>query len=96
MTEAYIKIVFSPRSPSGTYVIYDQFHFGNKDHFHETVRGWDSALSRYKFHKLFNPQCVMGLCTVEYYNHLLGTYSFPPRRVSGDTIYSNTFTGGGI
>ena len=55
---------------SQKYVIYDQFHWGRKDHFEEVVKGWDAALARYNFHKIFNPQCTLGLVTIEYYNHL--------------------------
>lgn len=65
--------IFDPISPSDTYVIYDQFHWVEKNHFEEKVKGWEAALSRYNFHKTFNPNCVMGLCTVEYYNHLKET-----------------------
>lgn len=67
--------IFSPISPSDTYMIYDQFHLKRKDHFSEKVRGWDSALSRYNFHKTFHPECCLGLCTVEYYDHLMNMYS---------------------
>lgn len=67
--------ILSPISPSDTYMIYDQFHLKRKDHFSEKVRGWDSALSRYNFHKTFHPECCLGLCTVEYYDHLMNMYS---------------------
>lgn len=67
--------IFNPVSPSDTYMIYDQFHSKRKDHFKEKVRGWDSALSRYNFHKTFHPECCLGLCTIEYYNHLMESLS---------------------
>lgn len=65
-----INDVFNPVSPSSTYVIYDQFHWKNNSHFEEKVKGWEAALSRYNFHKILNPQCTLGLCTLEYYNYL--------------------------
>lgn len=66
--------IFDPISPSDTYMIYDQFHLKQKDHFHEKIHGWDSALSRYNFHKTFHPEMILGLCTVEYYNHIISSY----------------------
>lgn len=63
--------IWNPVSPSDTYVIYDQFHWNSKNHFSERVKGYSQALSRYRFHKVFHPECVLGLTTVEYYNHLV-------------------------
>lgn len=63
--------VWNPVSPTDNYVIYDQFHWRNKNHFVEKVKGWSQALSRYNFHKVFHPECVLGLVTLEYYNHLV-------------------------
>lgn len=69
------RSIYDPVSPSDTYVIYDQFHINTPSHFHETVKGWESALARYQFHKVFHPECVLGLCTLEYYNHKMESYS---------------------
>lgn len=66
--------IFNPVSPSDTYVIYDQFHFKLKDHLEVPVKGWDAAVEVYRFYKEFNPQGVIGLCTIEYYKNLIRTY----------------------
>lgn len=62
--------IYSDISPTDTYVIYDQFHFGCPDHLEERVKGWDNALSRYCFTKTFNSNLSLGLSTAEYYDHL--------------------------
>lgn len=67
--------IYDPVSPSNTYVIYDQFHFGNKDHLEIHVKRWEQAVDQYRFYKAFNPQTVLGLCTLEYYKHLIQSYN---------------------
>lgn len=69
-----MKSIYDPVSPSDTYMIYDQFHFGRKDHLAVAVKGWKGALEQYRFYKEFNPQGVIGLCTFEYYQHLIQSY----------------------
>lgn len=44
-----------PSSPSGTYVVYDQFHFGSPDHLAIPVKGQSEALDMYRFQSLANP-----------------------------------------
>ena len=67
--------IFNPVSPSNTYVVYDQFHdFNSKDHLEEAVRGWNQAVERYAFYKTMHPGYSLGLCTVEYFNHLKQSY----------------------
>lgn len=67
--------IFNDKSQTDTYVIYDQFHLGAQHHYHEVVSGFNNAISRYQFHKVFQPQCVLGLCTIEYFLH---TYDYVP------------------
>lgn len=64
--------IYSPISASDTYCIYDQFHFGNKDHLEIPVKGHDAALERYQFYKTLYPGYCLGLCTIEYFNHKKG------------------------
>lgn len=62
--------IYNPVSPSDTYCVYDQFHFGNKDHIEVPVKGKDNAVSTYAFYKAAYPNHSLGLCTIEYYKHL--------------------------
>ena len=62
--------IYNPVSPTDTYCIYDQFHFGNKDHVEVPVKGHDEAVKAYAFYKASYPTLSLGLCTIEYYRHL--------------------------
>ena len=62
--------IYNPVSPTDTYCIYDQFHFGNKDHLEVPVKGYQQALDAYAFYRASYPALTLGLCTVEYYKHL--------------------------
>lgn len=62
--------IYNPVSPSDTYCIYDQFHFGCKNHLEVPVKGHDEAVKTYAFYKATYPGQVLGLCTIEYYKHL--------------------------
>ena len=67
--------IYSPVSPSNTYVIYDQYgDFFSKSHLEVPVRGWEQAVEQYRFYKEFNPQTVLGLCTKEYYDNKKNSY----------------------
>lgn len=59
---------FLEQSPSDHYMIYDEFHWFTPNHFQEEVIGRDQALARYNFHKVFHPECVLALSTIEAYN----------------------------
>lgn len=63
-------------SSSDTYVVYDQFHFGRKDHIEVPVKGWDEALSVYRFYKSSFPNECLGLCTKERYEKITNSYKF--------------------
>lgn len=65
---------YNPISPSDTYCIYDQFHFGNKDHLEVPVKGRDEVIATYAFYKASYPALSLGLATIEYYKHLKDTY----------------------
>ena len=70
--------IYSPVSPSNTYVIYDEYgDFFNKSHLEVPVKGWDQAVEQYRFYKSFNPQTVLGLCTKEYYDNKKKSYQRP-------------------
>jgi hypothetical protein len=62
--------IYNPVSPTDTYCIYDQFHFGNKDHLEVPVKGHQQAIDAYAFYKTSYPGYSLGLCTIEYYKHL--------------------------
>lgn len=62
---------FLEKSPTDRYMIYDQFHWLRPDHFQEEVKGRDQALARYHFHKVFHPECVLALSTIESYNRIV-------------------------
>ena len=62
--------IYNPVSPSDTYCIYDQFHFGCKDHLEVPVKGHDEAVKAYAFYKASYPGMSIGLATIEYYKHL--------------------------
>lgn len=66
-----------PPSPSGTYVVYDQFHFGSPDHLAIPVKGQSEALDMYRFQSLANPDKSIGLTTVERYKQYVATLSQP-------------------
>jgi len=66
--------IFSPVSPTDTYMIYDQYHIGWKNHLHVPVKGKEAALERYNSYKVLYPGFSLGLCTIEYYNHLMQSY----------------------
>lgn len=66
--------IYSPVSPSDTYCIYDQFHFGAKNHFAAEVKGKEQAVSAYAFYKVFYPGYSLGLSTKEYYDHKINSY----------------------
>ncbi len=59
---------FLDMSPSDHYMIYDEFHWKTPTHFQEEVVGRDQALARYNFHKVFHPECVLALSTIEDYH----------------------------
>ena len=59
-----------PKSPSDTYVVYDQFQFHHPDHLEIPVKGRSAALDMYQFQKTANPDKSLGLCTVEKYKKL--------------------------
>lgn len=65
-----ITSIYSPVSPSDTYVIYDQFHFYDADHLERPVKGRKFALETYKFLKQAYPDKILGLSTIEYYKNL--------------------------
>lgn len=69
------KQVYNPVSPSDTYCIYDQFHFGCKDHLEVPVKGRDEAITTYAFYKASYPALSIGLAPIEYYKHLKNTYN---------------------
>ena len=62
--------IYSLVSPSDTYIVYDQFHFGDADHLEVPVKGHDNAIATYCFYKTVYPTYSLGLCTIEYYNTL--------------------------
>lgn len=62
--------IYNPVSPTNTYCVYDQYHFGNKEHLEVPVKGHDQAVATYAFYKAAYPTQSLGLCTIEYYNHL--------------------------
>jgi hypothetical protein len=66
-----------PPSPSGTYVVYDQFHFGSPDHLAIPVKGQSEALDMYRFQSLANPDKSIGLTTAEKYKQYVATLSQP-------------------
>lgn len=67
--------IYSPVSPSNTYVIYDQFgDFFSKSHLEVSVRGWEQAVEQYRFYKEFNPERSIGLSTKEYYDNKKKSY----------------------
>lgn len=61
---------YLPKSPSDTYVVYDQFHLLSPDHLEIPVKGRAAALDMYQFQKTANPDKSLGLCTVEKYKKL--------------------------
>lgn len=68
--------IYNPVSASDTYVIYDQFHdFYGKDHLEVPVHGHQQAVEQYAFYKAMHPGYSLGLCTIEYYNHLKQSYA---------------------
>lgn len=70
--------IYSPVSPSNTYVIYDQYgDFISKSHLEVSVRGWKQAVEQYRFYKEFNPGRSIGLCTKEYYDNKKKSYQRP-------------------
>lgn len=67
--------IYDPVSASDTYVIYDQFgDFFAKNHLEVPVKGHEQAVEQYRFYKEFSPNRILGLCTIEYYNHLKESY----------------------
>lgn len=67
--------IYSPISPTDTYVIYDQFgDFFGKNHLEVSVKGWESAVEQYRFYKEFSPNRSIGLTTLEYYKSLKESY----------------------
>lgn len=66
-----------PPSPSGTYVVYDQFHFGSPDHLAIPVKGQSEALDMYRFQSLANPDKSLGLTTAEKYKQYIATLPQP-------------------
>lgn len=58
---------YNPQSASDTYVIYDQFHFGEENHLEVPAKGRKYALSVYRFLKELHPNMSIGLATIEYY-----------------------------
>lgn len=62
--------IFNPVSPTDTYCVYDQFHFKAKEHLEVPVKGYQQAIDAYAFYKAAYPGQSLGLCTIEYYNHL--------------------------
>lgn len=66
---------YDPKSPTDTYVVYDQFHFKDADHLEVPVKGRKFALDTYKFLKTSFPDKILGLTTVEYYRKLKKSFS---------------------
>jgi len=47
--------IYSPISPTDTYVIYGQFgDFFGKNHLEVSVKGWEPAVEQYRFYKEFS------------------------------------------
>lgn len=67
--------IYDPVSPTNTYVIYDQFgDFFSKNHLEVPVRGRKQAVEQYRFYKEFSPNRIIGLSTIEFYNHKKQSY----------------------
>lgn len=66
--------IYNPVSPSDTYCIYDQYHFGSKEHLEVPVKGHDEAVKAYTFYKASYPKESLGLASMEYYRHLKNSY----------------------
>lgn len=63
-----------PKSPSDTYVIYDQFHFRDQDHVEIPAKGWEYALAVYRFQRTMHPGMSLGLTSIEKYKRLKSQY----------------------
>lgn len=68
--------IYSTKSPSDIYVIYDQFHWGYKNRLVDKVKGWEEALKWYRFYKEAYKGQSLALTTLEYYEHMIKSYNF--------------------
>lgn len=80
-----------PPSPSDTYVVYDQFHFGSTDHLEIPVKGRSCALDMYRFQCLANPDKTLALTTLENYKSKVCCYSVATKTSNKSTMNPKEF-----
>lgn len=66
--------VWDEKSPSDTYVIYDQFHRGHKDRLVIPIKGYQEALSTYRWYREVYRDLSLGFVTIELYNYREESY----------------------